>query len=132
MKFKYLGGFLIIGIGMKGRLCVLWGIVVEMFPELTGNASLDQSFHSILLLSSSSIGSKLFQVQCLSRFTRFEFYVNVWFEASFRFQEVFWTKCSGLRLGPESSKFNILKFRMFDTNAQENLGSIQHYFLQLS
>ena len=41
---------------------VLWGIVVEMFPELTGNASLDQSFHSILLLSSSSIGSKLFQV----------------------------------------------------------------------
>ena len=62
MKFKYLGGFLIIGIGMKGRLCVLWGIVVEMFPELTGNASLDQSFHSILLLSSSSIGSKLFQV----------------------------------------------------------------------
>ena len=41
---------------------VLWGIVVEMFPELTGNASLGQSFHSILLLSSSSIGSKLFQV----------------------------------------------------------------------
>ena len=69
---------------------MLWGIVVEMFPELTGNASLDQSFHSILLLSSSSVGSKLFQILCLSSFTRFEFYVNVRFEAlSFRFQEVF-------------------------------------------